>query len=101
MEDMVKVETVKKAMYDAGLDDNMVSAVDVPDLLNLHAKGYKTSVSFKSAREQDLIASGIPPGLIGVLIRGARVQGEHLSSSTFLVYNIHNDMFQIMVGYHD
>ena len=75
-------------MRDAGLDDNMVSAFDVADLLNLHAGGYKTSVSFESAREQDLRACGIPPGLIGVLIRGARIQGEHLSSSTFPVYSI-------------
>ena len=77
MEDTAKADTVRKAMRDAGLDENMVSAFDMPDLLNLHAGGYKTSVSFESAREQDLRSCGIPPGLIGILIRGARVQGEH------------------------
>ena len=73
-----KVEAVKKAMADAGLDDRMVSAFDKADLLKLHAGGYKTSVSFESAREQDLLACGFLPGLIGILCRGARVQGERL-----------------------
>ena len=78
MEDNAKADTVRKAMRDAGLDENMVSAFDVADLLNLHAGGYKTSVSFESAREEDLRACGIPPGLMGILFQGARVQGECL-----------------------
>ena len=75
-----KADTVRKAMADASLDDRMVSAFDLADLLNLHAGGYKTSIAFESAREQDLTACGVPPALIGVLFRGVRVQGEHLSS---------------------
>ena len=94
-------DTVRKAMRDAGLDDDTVSAFDEANLMKLHAGGYQTFISFKRAREKDLVKCGIPPGLIGVLCQGARVQGEHLSSSTFLVYNVHNDAFQIMVGYHD
>ena len=88
MEAAIIADTVKKAMVDAGLGDNIVSAFDVSDLLTLHAGGFRTSISFKRVREKDLTACGIPPGLIGVLIRGARIQGEHLSSSTFPVYSI-------------
>ena len=88
-------------MIDAGMDDKTVSAFDEADLLNLHAGGYRTSVAFERAREKDLKACGAPPALIGVLFGGARVQGEHVSSSMFPIQNVHNDMFQIMVGYHD
>ena len=83
MEDAAKADTVMKAIRDAGLEDNMVSAFEMADLLKLHAGGYRTSLSFESAREQDLTACGIPPGLIGVLFRGARVQGERLCSSMY------------------
>ena len=76
MEDTIKADTVMKAMRNAGLDENMVLAFERAVLLNLYAGGYKTSVSFESAREQDLSACGIPPGLIGVLLRGAHVHGE-------------------------
>ena len=69
MEDAAKAELVKKAMRDAGLDDDMISALG-EYLLKLHEEGYKTSVSFKCAREQDLRKCGIPLGLIGVLFQG-------------------------------
>ena len=84
MEDAAsKADTVRMAMVDAGLDDKTVSAFDEADLLKLHAGGYRTSVAFERAREKDLKACGVPPDLIGVLLGGARVQGEHVSSSTF------------------
>ena len=76
MEDAAKADTVRKAMADAGLKDKMVSAFKETDLWNLHAGGYQTSASFKSAREKDLKACGIPQGLIGILCVGARVQGD-------------------------
>ena len=100
MEDIAKADTVRKAMRDAGLDDKMVSAFDEADLLKLYAGGYKTSVSFESAREQDLRACGLPPGLIGVLIRGARVQGElspiRIVSLKLLAGYYHHNFFTIL-----
>ena len=62
MEDAAKSDAVRKAMATAGLDDDMISAFGQADLLNLHTGGYKTSASFKCAREQDLKACGIPLG---------------------------------------
>lgn len=70
MSSAAEAELVRKAMRDAGLDPEMVSAFDEANLLKLHAEGYKTSIAFRSAREQDLRACGIPLGLIGVLFRG-------------------------------
>ena len=68
-DDAAKAELVKKAMRDAGLDDDTISAFD-KHLLKLHEEGYQTSISFKCAREQDLRKCGIPLGLIGVLFQG-------------------------------
>ena len=68
--DACKLELVKKAMHDAGLDADRVSAFDEVNLLKLHAEGYMTAIAFKSAREQDLRDCNIPRGLIGVLFQG-------------------------------
>ena len=75
MEDAAKAELVRKAMRDAGLDDDTVSAFDEHLLLKQHGKGYKASMSFKCPRDQDLRECGIPLQLIGILL-----QGERLSS---------------------
>ena len=72
MVDAAKAELVRKAMHDAGLDADRVSAFDEANLLKLHAKGYMTSIALKSAREQDLRDCGIPRGLISVLFQGKR-----------------------------
>ena len=74
---MEDADTVRKAMAAAGLED-AISSFNHADLLNLYAGGYRTAISFKYAREQDLKACGILPGLIGLFFRGARVQGELL-----------------------
>lgn len=81
MEDAGKADIVRAAMRDAGLDTEMISAFDEADLLKLHEGGYRSSVAFESAREQDLRACGIPRDLVGILLRGARVRGQRLCPS--------------------
>ena len=78
MANAAEAEIVRKAMRDAGLDAERVSAFDEASLLKLFAEHFRTSIAFRSAREQDLKACGIPLGLIGVML-----QGEWMGVSLF------------------
>ena len=81
MASAAEAELVRKAMHDAGLDDDRVSAFDEANLMKLYVEGYTTSIALKNAREQDLISCGIPLGLIGALF-----QGEHFNSPGSIVH---------------
>ena len=59
MENAAKAELVRKAMRDAGLGANMVSAFNEDHLLKLHTEGYRLPITFQCARERDLSACGI------------------------------------------